>query len=159
MRLEVRIDTSSHAGKRLSALGGISSKSPFRHIADFQRSSTRMVHGRMLTAECCFLIRDHALYFGRIGLIDQRAQIQAPLRLLRLGSKNVAHERMPALHVTVGGLLEAFGSATMGLQFWHGSSANNSNPQRGVACWGGELSICDLCAFWRIGVRKNRVIG
>ena len=82
------------------------------------------------------LVRDHSLHFGLVSLIDQRIQIQAPLGLLLLRSKNVAHERVPTLHMTARGLLEALGSSLMGLQFRHRTSANNSNPQPGVACWG-----------------------
>ena len=61
------------------------------------------------------LVRDHSLHFGLVGLVDQRIQVQAPLGLLLLRSKNMAHERVPTLHPTAGGIFEALGSAAMGL--------------------------------------------
>ena len=61
------------------------------------------------------LVRNHALYFGLVGFIDHGVQVQTPFGLLRFGSKNMAHERVPTLHSTAGGLLEAFSSATVGL--------------------------------------------
>ena len=78
-------------------------------------SDRRQINKALGIPEFYKLVRDHSLHFGLVGLIDQRIQVQAPLGLLLLRSKNMAHERVPTLHPTAGGLLEALGSAAMGL--------------------------------------------
>ena|SRR6185437_2083876 len=149
MRLEVRVGTSSRAGYRLGRAELISDpgvpgstrtrafgcrrsarhhcRSPLKRAYTGRRFYTKrlLAESRVPIADSRLSVRNHALDFGLVGFIDHGVQVQAPFRLLRLGRKNMAHERVPTLHPTAGGLLEALRSATVGLKFWHRSSANS----------------------------------
>src|SRR4051812_202351 len=100
------------------------------------------------------LVRDHAFNFWLVGLVDQRVQIQTSLCFLSFGRKDMAHEGVSTLHPTAGGLLEALGSAAMGLQFWHSSSVYKHNPQQRT-CAEACLSICESSRFRRLHALKS----
>ena len=65
------------------------------------------------------LVRDHSLYFRRIGFADQNRPAQVAFALLFFRSKNVAQEGFGALYFSGGSFLEALGSAFVGFKLWH----------------------------------------
>ena len=70
------------------------------------------------------LVRDHSFYFGRIGIADQDGAGQMAFALLFFRGKNVTQEGLGPLYFSGSRLLEALGSAFMGLEFWHSRFAS-----------------------------------
>ena len=70
------------------------------------------------------LVWDHSFYFGRIGIADQNGAPQMAFALLFFRGKNVTPEGLGPLYFSGCRLLEALGSAFMGLEFWHSRFAS-----------------------------------
>src|SRR5215472_12206332 len=65
------------------------------------------------------IVRNHPFYFGGVGVANQYRLGQLVFALLPFRGQDVAQMRMPPLHLSGGGFLEALGGALVCFQFWH----------------------------------------
>ena len=74
---------------------------------------------RRFCARWGWLVRNHPLDLGYVGLVKHHVSIELALALGSFGSQDVALVRVSALDFACTCLLEAFGRSAMSLQLWH----------------------------------------
>src|SRR5439155_12030956 len=83
---------------------------------------------------CLLEIGEEALDRLLVRLVHERRLPQPPLLLPRLGRQDVSQVAVPALHLALGGHLEALGRSPAGLHLRHRVSPPTSRPASSTCC-------------------------